>query len=64
MLDEIDRLLLAALQADARATYRDLGERVSLSPPAVAARMRRLLPGRTRRGVRELQIDGTLPKST
>ena len=42
ILDEIDRLLLAALQQDARASYRELGDRVGLSPPAIAARMRRL----------------------
>lgn len=41
-LDDIDQLLLVALQDDARSSYRDLGEQVGLSPPAVAARMRRL----------------------
>lgn len=41
-LDDINWQLLEALQADGRATFRDLGERVGLSPPAVAERVRRL----------------------
>lgn len=42
MLDDIDWAILDELQADARAGYRELGRRVGLSAPAVAARVRRL----------------------
>ncbi|WP_085911513.1 MULTISPECIES: Lrp/AsnC family transcriptional regulator [Pseudonocardia] len=41
-LDAIDQQLLALLQADARLGYRELGRTVGMSPPAVAARVRRL----------------------
>ncbi len=41
-LDEIDRRLVAALQADARLSYRALGRQIGLSQPAVADRVRRL----------------------
>jgi Lrp/AsnC family leucine-responsive transcriptional regulator len=41
-MDDIDRALLAALQADARTSYAELGRVVGLSAPAVAERMRRL----------------------
>jgi Lrp/AsnC family leucine-responsive transcriptional regulator len=41
-MDDIDRLLLAALQQDARASYAELGRRVGLTPPAVTERVRRL----------------------
>ena len=41
-LDEIDRNLIAALQADARLSFRALGRRIGLSQPAVADRVRRL----------------------
>ena len=41
-LDEIDHKLLAALQKDARLSYRALGRRIGLSQPAVADRVRRL----------------------
>lgn len=41
-LDNIDRRLLAALQQDARQSYRALGRRIGLSQPAVADRIRRL----------------------
>jgi Lrp/AsnC family leucine-responsive transcriptional regulator len=40
--DPTDALLLAELQGDARLTHAELGRRVSLSPPAVADRLRRL----------------------
>jgi Lrp/AsnC family leucine-responsive transcriptional regulator len=46
-MDKIDRDLLAALLADGRATYHDLGQRVRLSPNTVAERVKRL----QRRGV-------------
>src|SRR2546421_5220750 len=41
-LDSVDWKLLELLQADARLTYAELGRRVSLSPPAVGERVRRL----------------------
>ena len=41
-MDDIDRLLLAALQEDARSSYAELGRLVGLSAPAVAERVRRL----------------------
>ncbi|MFD8378432.1 Lrp/AsnC family transcriptional regulator [Streptomyces sp. NPDC059679] len=41
-LDPTDWHLLALLQNDARLGYRELARRVGLSPPAVAARVRRL----------------------
>jgi Lrp/AsnC family leucine-responsive transcriptional regulator len=41
-LDAVDHELLALLQEDARLGFRELGRRVGMSPPAVAARVRRL----------------------
>lgn len=41
-LDEINRDLLDLLQHDGRLSYRELGERIGLSPPAVAERIRKL----------------------
>lgn len=41
-MDAIDRMLLEALQADARVSYAELGRKVGLTPPAVAERVRRL----------------------
>jgi Lrp/AsnC family leucine-responsive transcriptional regulator len=41
-LDTHDRKLLAALQADARLSFRALGRQVGLSQPAVAERVRRM----------------------
>lgn len=41
-LDEIDRAILAALQADARVRTSELARRVGLSAPAIAERLRRL----------------------
>ncbi len=41
-LDNTDRRLLAALQANGRATFDELAERVSLSPSATLRRVRRL----------------------
>jgi Lrp/AsnC family leucine-responsive transcriptional regulator len=40
--DSTDTRLLAELQGDARLSHAELGRRVSLSPPAVADRLRRL----------------------
>jgi Lrp/AsnC family transcriptional regulator, leucine-responsive regulatory protein len=41
-LDDIDRRLIAELQADARIRIAELGRRIGLSPPAVAERLHRL----------------------
>jgi Lrp/AsnC family leucine-responsive transcriptional regulator len=41
-LDEVDWRILDELQADARLSFKELGRRVHLSPPAVAERVRRL----------------------
>ena len=41
-LDQTDWGLLEALQENARTSFAELGRRVSLSPPAVAERVRRL----------------------
>jgi DNA-binding Lrp family transcriptional regulator len=42
LLDDLDRRLLAAVQADARLSQSALGARVGLSPAAVNRRLRRL----------------------
>jgi Lrp/AsnC family transcriptional regulator, leucine-responsive regulatory protein len=41
-LDDIDRKIICALVADARLSFRDLGEQIHLSPNATAERVRRL----------------------
>jgi Lrp/AsnC family leucine-responsive transcriptional regulator len=41
-VDEIDRRILGELTTDGRASFAELGRRVSLSPPAVAERVQRL----------------------
>ncbi|AXB46398.1 AsnC family transcriptional regulator [Amycolatopsis albispora] len=41
-LDELDWRILAELQGDGRLSFKELGRRISLSPPAVAERVRRL----------------------
>lgn len=41
-MDDIDRLLLAALRANGRDSYAELARRVGLSPPAVHDRVARL----------------------
>ena len=46
-LDDISWMLLEALQENARLSYKELGELVGLTPPAVAERIRRL----ERRGI-------------
>jgi len=45
-LDKLDREILRSLQADGRATYEQIAERVGLSPSAVLRRARRLEEGR------------------
>ena len=42
VLDELDRKIVRALTDDARISFRDLGERIHLSPNATAERVRRL----------------------
>lgn len=42
VLDEVDRAILRALQAEGRTTNADLARQINLSPPAVHARVRRL----------------------
>ncbi|KQV86935.1 Lrp/AsnC family transcriptional regulator [Pelomonas sp. Root1237] len=54
MIDDIDRLLLAALAADARAPLKDLAEAIGLSPPATSERLARL---RERGVIRAFTID-------
>jgi DNA-binding Lrp family transcriptional regulator len=49
-LDETDERILAELANDARATYAEIGERVSLSAPAVKRRVDRLLDSGVIRG--------------
>ncbi|MDP2232771.1 MAG: AsnC family transcriptional regulator, partial [Actinomycetota bacterium] len=41
-MDSIDRHILAAVQADARTGYAELGREVGLTAPAVASRVRKL----------------------
>jgi Lrp/AsnC family leucine-responsive transcriptional regulator len=41
-LDDLDWRILEALQENARITFSELGRRVSLTPPAVAERVRRM----------------------
>ncbi|HSJ92301.1 MAG TPA: Lrp/AsnC family transcriptional regulator [Ilumatobacter sp.] len=41
-LDDINRELVDLLQEDGRMSYRELGERVGLTPPAVTERIRKL----------------------
>jgi DNA-binding Lrp family transcriptional regulator len=42
LLDQTDRAIIAALTADARASFADIGQAVSLSAPAVKRRVDRL----------------------
>lgn len=42
MLDKVDKSLLRALQADGRLSNVELARKISLSPPAAHARLRRL----------------------
>jgi Lrp/AsnC family leucine-responsive transcriptional regulator len=41
-LDNVDWRILAELQQDGRLSFKELGRRINLSPPAVAERVRRL----------------------
>jgi Lrp/AsnC family transcriptional regulator, leucine-responsive regulatory protein len=42
VIDEIDRKIVSALAANGRLSFRDLGQRIHLSPNATAERVRRL----------------------
>lgn len=42
VIDEVDRRIIGALVSDARTTYADIGQTVSLSAPAVKRRVDRL----------------------
>ena len=53
-LDEINRDILDILQEEARLSYRELGERVGLSAPAVAERVRKLEDADVIRGYRAI----------
>lgn len=52
VLDDINRELLDLLQIDGRMSYRDLGERIGLTAPAVAERVRKLEAAGVIRGYR------------
>ncbi len=52
VLDDINRDLLDLLQVDGRMSYRDLGERIGLTAPAVAERVRKLEAAGVIRGYR------------
>ncbi|HEX3549636.1 MAG TPA: Lrp/AsnC family transcriptional regulator [Candidatus Elarobacter sp.] len=51
-MDAIDRAILSRLRADARLSFRELGEAIGLSANAAADRVRRLLAARVIRGFR------------
>jgi Lrp/AsnC family leucine-responsive transcriptional regulator len=52
MLDERDLAIVSALQADARATFADVGARVGLAPSSVHERVRKLERAGVIRGYR------------
>lgn len=53
-MDDTDWAILSELQADGRIAFSELGRRVSLSPPAVTERVRRLEQAGVIRGYRAL----------
>jgi Lrp/AsnC family leucine-responsive transcriptional regulator len=53
-LDDVDRSILAELQADGRLPFSELGRRVGLSAPAVTERVRRLEAAEVITGYRAL----------
>ena len=59
-LDDINRDLVDLLQADGRMSYRELGQRVGLTPPAVAERIRKLEEHGVIRGYRAVVDDEVL----
>lgn len=54
LLDDINRELLDLLQVDGRMSYRELGERIGLTAPAVAERVRKLEDAGVIRGYRAM----------
>ncbi len=52
VLDDINRDLLDLLQTDGRMSYKELGERIGLTAPAVAERIRKLEDAGVIRGYR------------
>ncbi len=42
MIDDFDRKILECLKENARVSYKDIGERIGLTPPAVAQRIQKL----------------------
>ncbi len=52
LLDDINRELLDLLQVDGRMSFRELGERIGLTAPAVAERVRKLEEAGIIRGYR------------
>jgi Lrp/AsnC family transcriptional regulator, leucine-responsive regulatory protein len=59
MLDAIDSKAIAALQADGRASWADLGTDLGLSAPAAAERVRKLTESGTIRGFAAILDPGT-----
>ena len=51
-MDKIDRVILSALANDGRTSFRDLGEKVHLSPNATAERVRKLQQSGVIRAIR------------
>ena len=54
MIDEIDRKIIRSLAANGRISFRDLGDRIHLSPNATAERVRRLQSSGVIRGFRAI----------
>jgi Lrp/AsnC family leucine-responsive transcriptional regulator len=54
MLDARDRIILAALQADGRATFAEVGRRAGLAPSSVHERVRKLEEAGVIRGYRAI----------
>jgi Lrp/AsnC family leucine-responsive transcriptional regulator len=62
-LDDIDARILDALVANGRATYKELGELVTLSPHAVADRVRRMVDAGVIGGFTTIVDQGTVGRS-
>lgn len=63
-LDALDARIVALLRADARASYAEIGEEVSLSAPAVKRRVDRLLASGAIRGFTAVVDPGALGWAT
>ena len=53
-LDDINRELLDLLQLDGRATYKELGDKIGLTAPAVAERVKKLTDAGVIKGYRAI----------